>query len=78
MNSNTILNLVENFQNGNITDAQNSAKRIGWRSLFLALRQMGMSEPLATNLADCLKKRISFTQYCDNRLLIADHNFKAV
>lgn len=49
--------VVDNYVNGNITDAKAGARRHSWRNLFWYLRDSGMTEREAKQMADKLKPK---------------------
>lgn len=58
--------LIENFINGNLTDAKEQAQRHSWKKIFQALRDdYGYSEAKAIATADYLKGEGSFQRACD-------------
>ena len=49
---------IENYLNGNLSDAKKQAKRIAWPNLYAALRrECGRGEDEATKITDYLKGR---------------------
>jgi hypothetical protein len=51
-----IESIIEDYTNGNLTDAKKAAKRVSWKDLFTALREeYGKSEKESRAIADYLK-----------------------
>jgi len=51
---------IENYLNGNLTDAKKQVRRIAWPNLYAALRNdYGRGEAEATRITDYLKGRIT-------------------
>lgn len=66
MSTNTINAAIENFINGNLSDAKQLAKRPSWRTLFLTLRdRYGKSDAESTAIANYLKGKGTFQAACD-------------
>lgn len=58
--------LIENYINGNLSDAKKQAKRYSWQAIFKALRDdWGKTEREARAVADYLKGQGSFQAACD-------------
>jgi hypothetical protein len=58
--------VIDNFLNGNLTDAKKGAKRHTWLALFKFMRdECGMSSAKAEAVADYLKGKGSFQAACD-------------
>lgn len=63
MNNAAPRNVIDNYNNGNLTDAKKLAKRVPWRMLFTTLRtEYNRSEHQATAIADYLKGKATFEQ----------------
>ena len=58
--------IIDNYLNGNLTEAKRIAKRIAWPNLYAALRNdYGRGEVEATRITDYLKGRTTFQAACD-------------
>ncbi len=57
-------NMLDNLDNGNLTDARKLAERHSWRSIFVAVRN-SKGVKVAEATADYLKGRIDFRSYCE-------------
>lgn len=59
-------NMIENYINGNLTDAKRLAKRHSWAAIFAELRESwGYTEDMARTTADYLKGKGSYQAACD-------------
>ncbi len=57
---------INDYINGNLSDAKAAAKRIGWSELYLALRdEYGRDERQARAIANYLKGKGTFQAACD-------------
>lgn len=57
--------MIENFINGNLTDAKRQAKRFSYAAIRAALEDMGYSVRKAALTADYLKTGEGFQSACD-------------
>ncbi len=62
MNFDTMIN---NYRNGNLTDAKSQAKRYSRRAIYEALRDFGYGIEASQAIADFLKGRGTFQAACD-------------
>lgn len=61
--------LIENYINGNLTDAKRQAKRYGFAALLNGLQDFGFGAVSAIAIASFLKGQGTFQAACD-----AEHN----
>jgi len=63
---------IENYINGNLTDAKRQAKKLSWRNLACVLMDdYGKTPAMARTIADYLKGEGTFQAACD-----AEHTAK--
>jgi hypothetical protein len=59
--------MIANYQNGNLREAKEQAKRFSYRAIVKFCQELGWPTDKAIGVADYLKGYISFQMLCDKQ-----------